>query len=69
MWPKKVVHSWGIRLAQLVKHLASAQVMILQYVSSSPRSGPVLQVESLETASNSVCPSLYASSPLTLSLQ
>ena len=48
-------------MAQSVKHLTSAQVMISQSVSSSPASDPVLAAQSLEPASDSVSPSLSAS--------
>ena len=41
-------------MAQSVKHLTSAQVMISQPVSSSPASGSVLTAQSLEPASDSV---------------
>ena len=37
----------GTWVAQSVKRLTSAQVMILQFVSSSPASGPLLAVLSL----------------------
>ena len=50
--------SSGHWVAQLVRHLTSAQVMILQSVSSSPVSGSVLTAQSLEPASDSVSPSL-----------
>ena len=43
-------------VAQSVKHLTSAQVMISQFVSSSPTSGSVLTAQSLEPASDSVSP-------------
>ena len=60
---------WGTWVALLVKHLTSAQVMISQFVSLSPASGPVLTAQSLEPASDSVSPSLSASPPAhTLSL-
>ena len=39
---------WGTWLAQPVKRLTSAQVMISQFVSSSPVSGSVLTAQSLE---------------------
>ena len=42
----------------------SAQVTILWFVSSSPASGSVLTVQSLEPASDSVSPSLPAPLPL-----
>ena len=55
-------------MAQLVKRLTSAQVMISQSVSSSPESGSGLTAQSLQPASDSVSHSLSASSPLMLSL-
>ena len=55
-------------MAQSVKHPTSAQVMISRFVSSSPASGSVLTARSLEPASDSVSPSLSASSPLVLCL-
>ena len=55
-------------MAQSVKRLTLAQVMILQFVSSSPTSGSVLTAQSLEPASNSVSPSLSASPLLMLCL-
>ena len=48
----------GTWVAQSVKHLTSAQVMISQSVSSSPTSGSVLTAQSLEPASDSVSSSL-----------
>ena len=47
----------GAWVAQLVKCLTSAQVMISQLVGSSPVSGSVLTAQSLEPASDSVSPS------------
>ena len=40
------------------KHPTSAQVVISQFVGSSPASGSVLTVQNLEPASDSVSPSL-----------
>ena len=54
---------WGTWVAQSVKHLTSAQVMISRFVSSSPTSGSALTAQSLEPALDSVsrtppfCPS------------
>ena len=48
-------HAW---VAQSVKRPTSAQVMISQFVGSSPASGSVLTAQSLEPASDSVSPSL-----------
>ena len=50
----------GAWVAQSVKHLTSAQVMISQFMSSSPTMGSVLTAQSLEPASDSVSPSLSA---------
>ena len=58
----------GARVAQSVKHLALAQVMISQFVGSRPASGSVLTAQSLEPASDSVCLSLSALSPFILCL-
>ena len=52
-------------MAQSVKCLTSAQVMILRSVGSSPASGSVLAAQSLEPASDAVSPWL-APPPLTL---
>ena len=55
----------GTWVAQLVKWPTSAQVMISQFVSSSPTPGSVLTAQSLEPALDSVSPSLFVSvSPL-----
>ena len=45
-------------MAQLVDLLTLAQIMISQFVSSSPVSGSVLTAQSLEPASDSVSPPL-----------
>ena len=55
-------------MAQSVKSRTSAQVMILQSVSSSPASVSVLTDQTLEPASDSVSPSLSDPSPLILCL-
>ena len=55
-------------MAQSVKRPTSTQVMISQFVSSSPASGSVLTAQSLEPASDSVSPSLSAPPLLTLCL-
>ena len=47
---------WGAWVAQSVKRLTSAQVMILWSVSSSPALGSVLTTRSLEPASDSAHP-------------
>ena len=52
------VHNRGTWVARSVKRLTSAQVMISLFVSSSPTSGSVLAVWSLEPTSDSVSPSL-----------
>ena len=43
-------------MAQWVEHPTSAQVVISQFVTSSPASGSVLTARSLEPASDSVSP-------------
>ena len=48
----------GAWVAQSVKHLTSAQVLISRSVSWSPASGSVLTAQSLEPASDSVSPPL-----------
>ena len=50
----------GTWVAQSIKHLTSAQVMISRFVSSSPMSGSVLTDQSLEPASDFVSPPLSA---------
>ena len=57
-------------MAQSVRHPTLAQVMISQFVGSSPASGSVLRAQGLEPASDSVSPSLslYPSPPCALSL-
>ena len=50
----------GTWVAQSVERPTSAEVMNLQFVSSSPTSGSVLTPQSLEPASDSVSPSLSA---------
>ena len=55
-------------MAQLVKLLTSAQVMISWIIGSSPASGSVLTAQSLEPASDSVSLSLSLSAPPRLAL-
>ena len=55
-------------MAQLVKCLPSAQVMVSRLVSSIPMSGSVLTAQSLEHALDSVSPSLSAPPPFMLCL-
>ena len=55
-------------MAQSVKRPTSAQVMISQFVSSSPASGSGLMAQSLEPVSDSVSPSLSAPPSFTLCL-
>ena len=55
-------------MAQLVKRLTSAQVMISWFMSSSPSSGSVLTAQGLESASDSVSPLLSAPPLLMLCL-
>ena len=64
-----MVHFWGHMGAQLLKPLASAQVMISRFMGSSPAWGSVLTARSLEPASDSVFPSLSAPPQLALSLE
>ena len=60
--------SEGAWVAQSAKRPTSAQVMILQFVGSSPVLGSVLTPQSLEPASDAVSPSLSAPPPLVLFL-
>ena len=53
-------------MAQSVKRLTLAQVMISQFVSSSPTSGSVLIARSLEPVSDYVSPSLSDPPPFML---
>ena len=62
------IYMRGARVAQSVKHPTSAQVMISQLVSSSPTSGSVMTVQSLEHALDSVFHSVSALSLSSLSL-
>ena len=64
----KMANDWGSRVAQLVKHLTSAQVMILRFVSSSPTSGSVMTAQNLEPAWDSVSPPVSAPPLLMLCL-
>ena len=54
----------GAWVAQSVKCLTLAQVMISRSVSSSPASGSVLTAQSLEPVSDSVSPSLSDPPPI-----
>ena len=56
----------GAWVAQSVRRLTLAQVMIIQFVSSSPTLGSVLTAQSLEPTSDSVSPPLSAPPMLTL---
>ena len=56
-----IENSWGAWVAQSVKRLTLAQVMISRSLISSPMSGSVLTAQGLETASDSVSPSLSSS--------
>ena len=58
----------GRWMAQSVERLTSAQVMISWFVSSSPASGSMLTAQSLESASDSVFPSVSPPPPLMLCL-
>ena len=55
-------------MAQSVEHPTLAQVMISQFLCLSPTSGSVLTAQSLESASDSVSPSLCAPPLLVLCL-
>ena len=55
----------GMWVAQSGQCWTSAQVMISQFVSSSPAWGSVLTAQSLEPALDPVSPSLFAPPPLT----
>ena len=59
----------GAWVAQSVKRLTSAQVMISRFVGSSSMAGSMLTSQSLESNSDSVSPSLSAPPPLALSLK
>ena len=52
---------WGTWVVQLVKRPTLTQGMFSRFVSSSPASGSVLTVQSLEPALDSVSPSLSLS--------
>ena len=58
----------GAWVAQSVKRPTSAQVMISRFVGSSPAWGSALTAWNLETAADSVPPSLSAPPPLVLCL-
>ena len=58
----------GTWVAQSVKCLTSAQVMISRFVGLSPVLGFVLTAQSLDPASDSVSPSLSAPPPFMLCL-
>ena len=60
--------SKGAWVAQSVKRPTSAQVMISQFVGSSPATGSVLTARSLEPVSDSVSPSLSVPPLLMLSV-
>ena len=57
---------WGTWVAQLVKHLTLAQVMISWFMSSSPVSGSGMSAQSLDPASDSMSSCLSAPPSLTL---
>ena len=61
----KIKKGWGTWVAQSVERSTSAQVMISQFMGSSPMSSSVLTAQSLESASGkSVSLSLSAPPPL-----
>ena len=57
---------WGAWVAQSVKRLTLARVMISQFVGLNPTLGSVLTARSLEPASDSLSPSLSAPPLLSL---
>ena len=63
--PESIQKFRGAWVAQSVKRLTSAQIMISWFVDSSPASGSVLTAQGLEPVSDSVSPSLSALPPLT----
>ena len=63
----KINEHWGAWVAQSVERLTSAQVMISQSVGLNPTSDSVLTAQSLESASDSVSPSLSTPPLLMLS--
>ena len=67
-WDRKNSFPWGAWVAQSIKRLTSAQVMISWSVSSSPASGSVLTARSLEPASDSLSPSLSLPLPCSYSV-
>ena len=68
IWWNRIGLTQGTGVAQSVKRLTSAQVMILQLVSSSPMSGSVLTAQRLEPALDSVSLSLSVPAPFILSV-
>ena len=69
---KHVIQSknmWGAWVAQSVKRLTSAQIMISQLMSSSPTLGSVRTAQSLEPVSDSVSLSLPLSCSRSVSLK
>ena len=64
----KILSGWGEWVAQLVKRLTSAQVMISQFMSLSPMPVSGLTAQSLESALDSVSPSLSVPPQLNLFL-
>ena len=58
----------GTWVVQSVKHLSSAQVVILLFLSLSPTLGSVLTAQSQELSSDSVSPSLCSFPTHTLCL-
>ena len=65
---KNIWYSSGSWVAQSVKGLTSARVMISEFVSSNLASSSALTDQSLEPASDSVSPCLFAPPPHSLSL-
>ena len=65
---KKSKEAWGTWVAQSVKRPTSAQVMISEFMGSSPASGSALTAPSLDPTSDSVSPSFSSLPSLVLSL-
>ena len=65
---QECIYFRGTWVAQWVRRLTLAPVMISWFISLSPTPGSVLTAQSLEPASDSVSPSLFAPPQLTLCL-
>ena len=65
----KMSHLRGAWVAQSVKCLTLAHIMIPWFVSLNPTSGSVLRAQTLEPASDSVSAPLFLAHALSLSLK